>query len=163
MQLMDRVAGTSFFLPSGLVVNGAALHNSGGGSPLLWQHLFWFLGHPEVYVLILPGMGIVAEVIANNTPQAALGLQVARFRRARSWILSFIVWATTCGSPHGLGRQRVFPDDHDDHLDPIGHYFERVLYFALGRLDPVQYPDAFRDRVPADVRDRRTNRHSARV
>src|SRR5438034_3144013 len=46
MQLMDRVAGTSFFLPSGLVVNGVALHNSGGGSPLLWLQLFWFLGHP---------------------------------------------------------------------------------------------------------------------
>ena len=56
MQLMDRVAATSFFMPSGLVVNGAAAHISGGGSPLLWQHLFWFLGHPEVYVLILPGM-----------------------------------------------------------------------------------------------------------
>src|ERR1044071_4978698 len=73
MQLMDRVAGTSFFMPSGLVVNGAALHISGGGSPLLWQHLFWFLGHPEVYVLILPGMGIVAEIIANNTRKPLWG------------------------------------------------------------------------------------------
>ncbi|MCH7860081.1 MAG: cbb3-type cytochrome c oxidase subunit I, partial [Candidatus Marinimicrobia bacterium] len=54
MQLMDRLAGTSFFLPSGLVVSGQALQVSGGGSPLLWQHLFWFLAHPEVYVLILP-------------------------------------------------------------------------------------------------------------
>src|SRR5205814_187087 len=52
MQTMDRLASTSFFLPCGLVVNGAALQVSGGGSPLLWQHLFWFLGHPEVYVLI---------------------------------------------------------------------------------------------------------------
>jgi len=67
LQLMDRLAGTSFFLPSGLVVSGEVLPNTGGGSPLLWQHLFWFLAHPEVYVLILPAMGIVAEVIANNT------------------------------------------------------------------------------------------------
>ena len=81
---MDRVAATSFFLPSGLVVNGAAVHISGGGSPLLWQHLFWFLGHPEVYVLILPGMGIVAEIIGEQYAQAALGLQVARLRRARA-------------------------------------------------------------------------------
>ena len=66
-QLMDRVFGTSFFLPSGLVISGQALDVSGGGSPLLWQHLFWFLAHPEVYVLILPGMGVIAEVIANNT------------------------------------------------------------------------------------------------
>ena len=62
MQIMDRVAATSFFLPTGLVVNGAALHISGGGSPILWQHLFWFLGHPEVYVLILPAFGIVARM-----------------------------------------------------------------------------------------------------
>src|ERR1044072_6635398 len=50
MQLMDRVADTSFFLPAAMVVNGAPLHISGGGSPLFWQHLVWFLGHPEVYV-----------------------------------------------------------------------------------------------------------------
>jgi len=54
LQLMDNVAGTSFFLPSGLVVSGRPLVVAGGGSPLLWQHLFWFLAHPEVYVLILP-------------------------------------------------------------------------------------------------------------
>src|SRR5438552_2743450 len=67
MQLMDKVAHTSFFLPTGLAIGGNLANISGGGSPLLWQHLFWFLGHPEVYVLILPAMGIVAEVIANNT------------------------------------------------------------------------------------------------
>src|SRR5437870_9439527 len=67
MQLMDRLAHTSFFLPAGLVVNGAPVSISGGGSPLLWQHLFWFLGHPEVYVLILPAFGIVAEILANNS------------------------------------------------------------------------------------------------
>jgi cytochrome c oxidase subunit 1 len=54
LQLMDRVAGTSFFMPSGLVVSGKALDIAGQGNPLLWQHLFWFLAHPEVYVLILP-------------------------------------------------------------------------------------------------------------
>src|SRR6185295_9804559 len=60
LQGMDRVAGTSFFLPSGLFVSGRPLTVAGGGSALLWQHLFWFLAHPEVYVLILPAMGIVA-------------------------------------------------------------------------------------------------------
>ena len=65
LQLMDRVLETSFFLPTGLVVNGADVDVSGGGSPLLWQHLFWFLAHPEVYVLVLPALGIVTEVIAN--------------------------------------------------------------------------------------------------
>ena len=65
MQLMDRLVGTSFFMPSGLVVSGQILEYTGGGNPLLWQHLFWFLAHPEVYVLILPAMGIVAEIVAN--------------------------------------------------------------------------------------------------
>jgi cytochrome c oxidase subunit 1 len=73
LQLMDNVVGTSFFLPTGLAVGGAAGQASGGGSPLLWQHLFWFLGHPEVYVLILPAMGIVAEIIANNTRKPLWG------------------------------------------------------------------------------------------
>ncbi|HKI69062.1 MAG TPA: cbb3-type cytochrome c oxidase subunit I, partial [Verrucomicrobiae bacterium] len=73
MQLMDKVAGTSFFLPTGLAVGGKLAHISGGGSPLLWQHLFWFLAHPEVYVLILPALGIVAEIIANNTRKPLWG------------------------------------------------------------------------------------------
>ena len=64
MQLMDRVAGTSFFLPSGLVMSGEIVDVAGSGSPLLWQHLFWFLAHPEVYVLILPALGIVGEILA---------------------------------------------------------------------------------------------------
>src|SRR5437660_7928636 len=93
MQLMDRVAGTSFFLPSGLVVNGAALHNSGGGSPLLWQHLFWFLGHPEVYVLILPAFGIVAEILANNSRKPLWGYKSLVFSVLVLGFLSFIVWA----------------------------------------------------------------------
>src|SRR2546427_7050256 len=57
MQLMDRVAHTSFFLPSGLVVNGTAMQISGGGSPLLWEHLFLVLGAPEGFVVVLSGIG----------------------------------------------------------------------------------------------------------
>src|SRR5205807_480659 len=93
MQIMDRLASTSFFLPSGLVVNGAPLYVSGGGSPLLWQHLFWFLGHPEVYVLILPGMGIVAEIIANNSRKPLWGYKSLVFAALVLGFLSFIVWA----------------------------------------------------------------------
>src|SRR6184192_3706048 len=93
MQFMDRVASTSFFLPTGLVVNGAPLQVSGGGSPLLWQHLFWFLGHPEVYVLILPGMGIVAEILANNSRKPLWGYKSLVFAALVLGFLSFIVWA----------------------------------------------------------------------
>jgi cytochrome c oxidase subunit I len=93
MQLMDRVAKTSFFLPQGLVVSGQVLKVSGGGSPLLWQHLFWFLAHPEVYVLILPAMGIVAEVIANNTRKPLWGYRPLVLSVVSIGALSFVVWA----------------------------------------------------------------------
>ena len=93
LQLMDRVAGTSFFLPSGLVVAGKPLLIAGGGNPLLWQHLFWFLAHPEVYVLILPAMGIVAEVIANNTRKPLWGYKAMVYSVIFLGFMSFIVWA----------------------------------------------------------------------
>jgi cytochrome c oxidase subunit 1 len=93
LQLMDNVLGTSFFLPTGLMVSGNPLHVSGGGSPLLWQHLFWFLGHPEVYVLILPAMGIVTEVIANNTRKPIWGYRPMVYSVLGIGFLSFIVWA----------------------------------------------------------------------
>lgn len=93
LQLMDNVAHTSFFLPTGLAIGGHLADRSGGGSPLLWQHLFWFLGHPEVYVLILPAMGIVAEVIANNTRKPLWGYKSLVYSVLFVGFLSFVVWA----------------------------------------------------------------------
>ena len=93
MQLMDKVAHTSFFLPTGLAIGGTLANVSGGGSPLLWQHLFWFLAHPEVYVLILPAMGIVAEIIANNTRKSIWGYKSLVYSILTLGFLSFIVWA----------------------------------------------------------------------
>ena len=93
MQLMDKVAHTSFFLPIGLSVSGALANISGGGSPLLWQHLFWFLGHPEVYVLILPALGIVGEIVANNTRKPLWGYKSLVYSVLAIGFLSFIVWA----------------------------------------------------------------------
>ncbi len=103
LQLMDRVAGTSFFLPSGLVVANQAITSmsgtaegtlaSGGGNPLLWQHLFWFLAHPEVYVLILPAMGIVAEIIANNTRRPLWGYRGMVYSVGFLAFMSMVVWA----------------------------------------------------------------------
>jgi cytochrome c oxidase subunit 1 len=93
MQLMDRLAGTSFFMPSGLVVGGRPLEISGGGNALLWQHLFWFLAHPEVYVLVLPAMGIVSEVIANNTRKPLWGYRALVYSVIFLGFMSFVVWA----------------------------------------------------------------------
>lgn len=93
MQLVDNLFGTSFFLPTGLAVGGKLADISGGGSPLLWQHLFWFLGHPEVYVLILPAMGIVAEIIANNSRKSIWGYKSLVYSVLAIGFISFIVWA----------------------------------------------------------------------
>ena len=93
LQLMDRVAGTSFFLPSGLVYAGGAVEAYGSGSPLLWQHLFWFLAHPEVYVLILPAIGIVGEILANNTRKPLWGYKSLVYAISFLGFMSFIVWA----------------------------------------------------------------------
>jgi cytochrome c oxidase subunit 1 len=94
MQLMDRVAGTSFFAPTGLVVGGEVMNQmSGGGTPLLWQHLFWFLGHPEVYVIILPILGAVCEIIACNTRKPIWGYKSMVYSILFLGFISFIVWA----------------------------------------------------------------------
>lgn len=93
MQLMDRVGGSSLFSPAGLVVGGSPWHGSGGGTPLLWQHLFWFLGHPEVYVLILPGLGIIAEVVSNNARKPLWGYKQMVYGLLVLGFLSMIVWA----------------------------------------------------------------------
>jgi cytochrome c oxidase subunit 1 len=94
LQMMDRLLDTSFFMPSGLVVSGEVLSQySGGGSPLLWQHLFWFLAHPEVYVLILPAMGIVGEIVANNSRKPLWGYRSLVYSLMFLGFMSFIVWA----------------------------------------------------------------------
>ncbi|MDE2038558.1 MAG: cbb3-type cytochrome c oxidase subunit I [Elusimicrobia bacterium] len=93
MQLMDRIAHTSFYVPKDLVVLGMMHKASGGGQPLLWQHLFWFLAHPEVYVLLLPPMGIVAEIIANNTRKPLHGYGTIVASMLSIGAMSFIVWA----------------------------------------------------------------------
>ena len=93
MQLMDRLAGSSLFSPAGLIVNGVPWHGTGGGSPLLWQHLFWFLGHPEVYVLILPGLGVISEVVANNARKPLWGYNQMVVGLLALGFLSMIVWA----------------------------------------------------------------------
>jgi cytochrome c oxidase subunit 1 len=93
LQLMDRVFHTSFYMPKDLVILGKTYMGSGGGQPLLWQHLFWFLAHPEVYVLVLPPMGIVAEIIANNTRKPLHGYKTLVVSMIGIGVMSFLVWA----------------------------------------------------------------------
>ncbi len=87
----DRSVGTSFYL-SEIFIGGQALDHV-GGSPILYQHLFWFLGHPEVYIIILPAMGIVSEVLAIHSRKPIFGYKAMVFSIIAIGFLSFLVWA----------------------------------------------------------------------
>jgi cytochrome c oxidase subunit I len=89
--IFDRSFGTSFYL-SEIYINGQALHNT-GGSPILFQHLFWFLGHPEVYIVMLPGLGITSEIIATNSRKPIFGYRAMIGSLLAIAFLAFIVWA----------------------------------------------------------------------
>ena len=91
MLMCDRGLGTSFFL-SEIFVNGEALPNV-GGSPILYQHLFWFLGHPEVYIIILPAMGLVSEVLSVHSRKPIFGYKAMVYSILAIGFLSFLVWA----------------------------------------------------------------------
>ena len=89
--VFDRSAGTSFFLPAGLIVNGE-LQSRNGGSPLLWQHLFWFFGHPEVYIAILPGMGVTSHILSNFSRKPVFGYRVMALAMCAIGFLGFLIW-----------------------------------------------------------------------
>src|SRR5579872_4168988 len=89
--ILDHVAGTSFFVASNLVINDQVLPHS-GGSTLLWQHLFWFFGHPEVYIAIVPGMGIVSHILITNMRRPLLSHRVIIGCMAALGVLSYMVY-----------------------------------------------------------------------
>ena len=89
--VLDRIAGTSFFVPSNLVISDQVQTHS-GGSPLLWQHLFWFFGHPEVYIAIVPAMGIVSHILVNSMRRPLLSHRVVIYSLISIGFLSYMVW-----------------------------------------------------------------------
>jgi cytochrome c oxidase subunit I len=88
--LLDRNLGTSFYVPL-VVVNGTVMGHR-GGSPLLWQHLFWFFGHPEVYIAILPGMGVTSQILSTFSRKPIFGYKAMVYAIMAIGILGFVVW-----------------------------------------------------------------------
>jgi len=89
--ILDRTAGTSFFIPAGLILSDKLQPHS-GGSPLLWQHLFWFFGHPEVYIAILPSIGIVCTILPVFARKPLLGARAVIGSMIAIGFLSYMVW-----------------------------------------------------------------------
>ncbi|TJV73212.1 MAG: cytochrome c oxidase subunit I [Mesorhizobium sp.] len=91
MMLLDRVLGTSFFMPAIVEMGEQLQHN--GGSPILFQHLFWFFGHPEVYIVALPAFGIVSDLISTHARKNIFGYRMMVWAIIAIGALSFVVWA----------------------------------------------------------------------
>lgn len=91
MQLMDRELGTGFFSPEGSMINNT-ITTAGGGQPLLWQHLFWFYSHPAVYIMILPAMGMVSDIIACFARKPIFGYKPMVYSMCGIAALGFVVW-----------------------------------------------------------------------
>ncbi|RAZ77309.1 cytochrome c oxidase subunit I [Mesorhizobium atlanticum] len=91
MMLLDRVLGTSFFMPAIVEMGTQLQHN--GGSPILFQHLFWFFGHPEVYIVALPAFGIVSDLISTHARKNIFGYRMMVWAIIAIGALSFVVWA----------------------------------------------------------------------
>jgi cytochrome c oxidase subunit 1 len=89
--MLDRHAGTSFFIPGGLLVSGKLIDHS-GGSPLMWQHLFWFFGHPEVYIAILPAMGVTSHLLSVFARKPVFGYKAMVGATLAIGALGFMVW-----------------------------------------------------------------------
>ena len=116
--VFDRSFGTSFYL-SEIYIGGEALPNV-GGSPIPYQHLFWFLGHPEVYIVLLPALGITSEIIATNSRKPIFGYKAMIISMMGITFLSFIV-----GTPYVCIRSESIPrfDFYVldiDHCDSLG-------------------------------------------
>ena len=148
--LMDRALGTHFFDPGG------------GGDVLMYQHVFWFYSHPAVYIMMLPGFGIISEVVSTNARKPIFGYRMMAFSLVAIVILGFTVWAHHMFVSGMVTWLRRADDDHDDaHRGAHRHQDLLLAGHALERRDPPENADAVRARLHHHVHPRRDQRHHA--
>ena len=160
--LLDRVGGTSFFVPGGLIVSDRIINHS-GGSPLLWQHLFWFFGHPEVYIAILPGMGVTSHVLSTFARKPIFGYKAMVLAMGAIGFLGFMVWGHHMFMS-GLSPYSgfIFSVLTMAIAVPLGHQNLQLARHDPGRQAPLPDAHAFLPGVRFAVRHRRAERHLPR-
>ena len=148
MLLFDRIAGTSFFLPEG------------GGQPLLWQHMFWFFGHPEVYILVLPAMGVTSDILSTFSRKPIFGYHAMAFSMIAIAFLSWIVWGHhmfVSGMNPLLGT--AFMMTTMVIAVPSAIKVFNWLGTLVGRDDPLHLADAVCPGIRVEFRHRRLERN----
>ena len=161
MMLFDRVLGTSFFMPA-LVEMGEQL-SYGGGSPILFQHLFWFFGHPEVYIVALPAFGIVSDLISTHARKNIFGYRMMVWAIVGIGALSLHrVGAPYVCQRHASVFRFLLRHDDADHRRPDRHQGLQLGADAVARRHPSDHPDAVRARLHRHLRQRRADRTVSR-
>jgi hypothetical protein len=151
MLQFDTVFGAQFFEPAT------------GGDPILYQHLFWLFGHPEVYIMILPAMGIVSEILPVFSRKPLFGYAAVVFAGAAIGFIGFGVWAHHMfTSAVGPVARSAFGLVHDVHRGPDRHQDLQLGVHDVGRQAPLHDPDAVLDRLRVDVHHRRALRRHPR-
>ena len=153
MLLLDRILGTSFFMPT--LVEMGQLTKYGGGSPILFQHLFWFFGHPEVYIVALPAFGIISDLISVHARKNIFGYRMMVWAIVAIGALSFVVWA------HHMYVSGMHPYfAHHRHSDR--HQGLQLGVNPVARRHSSHRPDVVCPRVHHHVRERRPDRTVSR-
>ena len=153
MLFMDNFLNTSFFLPAGLVVTAKDMsRTAGGGQPLLWQHLFWFYSHPAVYIMILPGMGVVSDVLSTFSRKPLYGYKAMVFAIMAIAFLGIIVWGNhmfqsgmnpLLGSTFMVSTMVIAVPSAIKTFNWLGTMWRRKMEFATPMLNAVAFVSMF--------------------